>query len=235
MLTGSVLAALGTTLGIGLLALAVAGVRRRPGELGDPTVVPLVLALVAVGTLLSSPVDNGLSRLIETRADVASLEATRDPAAFVRMQRQLDLHSLYDNPPAWSQFWFGSHPTTLQRIAIAEQLGRRMGRSTGRPPAAGSEPGVERTIPGQSESRGSPMDPRPSGPDVRESASAAAALCTGVEGLAGVAEEVVDAATEGVDGDHDDAGDAGDQQAVLDGRGATLSILARRAARMMRR
>ena len=43
------------------------------------------------------------------------------------MQRELDLHSLSDDPPAWSQFWFGSHPTTLQRIAIAQQLGRRFG------------------------------------------------------------------------------------------------------------
>jgi STE24 endopeptidase len=127
VLTGSVLAAFGTTLGIGLLALAVSGIRRRPGALSDPATVPLVLALVAIGTLVSSPVNNGLSRLIETRADVASLEATRDPDAFIRMQRELDLHSLYDNPPAWSQFWFGSHPTTLQRIAVAEQLGRRMG------------------------------------------------------------------------------------------------------------
>jgi STE24 endopeptidase len=76
---------------------------------------------------LSSPVDNGLSRLVETRADIASLEATRDPAAFIAMQRQLDLHSLSDTPVTWSQFWFGSHPTTLERIAIAEQLGRRMG------------------------------------------------------------------------------------------------------------
>jgi STE24 endopeptidase len=127
VLTGSVLAAFGATLGIGLLALAVSGIRRRPGALSDPATVPLVLALVAIGTLVSSPVNNGLSRLIETRADVASLEATRDPDAFIRMQRELDLHSLYDNPPAWSQFWFGSHPTTLQRIAVAEQLGRAMG------------------------------------------------------------------------------------------------------------
>ena len=81
--------------------------------------MPLVLALVAIGTLLSSPVNNGLSRLIETRADVDSLQTTRDPAAFIAMQRQLALHSLSDQPPAWSQFWFGSHPTTLERIAIA--------------------------------------------------------------------------------------------------------------------
>lgn len=127
VLTGSVLAALGTTLGIGLLALALGLVRRRPGSLREPSVVPLVLALVAIGTLLSSPVNNGLSRLIETRADVDALQTTRDPVAFAAMQRQLALHSLSDEPPAWSQFWFGSHPTTLERIAIADQLGRRMG------------------------------------------------------------------------------------------------------------
>ncbi len=131
VLTGSLLAAFGTTLGIALLALVLPLVRRRPGALRDPTVVPLVLALVALGTLLSSPVNNGLSRLIETRADVASLQTTRDPAAFVAMQRELALHSLSSQGPAWSQFWFGSHPTTLQRIAIAEQLGRRMGLPTG--------------------------------------------------------------------------------------------------------
>jgi STE24 endopeptidase len=132
VLVGSVLAALGTTLGIGLLGLALSVRRGRDGP-ADPTSVPLVLALVALGSVLSLPVQNGLSRLIETRADVASLEATRDPGAFVRMQRQLDLHSLSDDPPAWSQFWFGSHPTTLQRIAIAEQLGRRMDVATPSP------------------------------------------------------------------------------------------------------
>jgi len=122
VLTGSLLAALGTTLGIGLLALVLPLARRRPGALRDPTVVPLVVALIAIGTLLTSPVNNGLSRLIETRADVDALQTTRNPAAFIAMQRQLALHSLSDQPPAWSQFWFGSHPTTLERIAIAQQL-----------------------------------------------------------------------------------------------------------------
>jgi STE24 endopeptidase len=130
VLVGSVLAAFGTVLGIGLLGLTVSLVRRGPGGMRDPTVVPLVFALVALGTLLSSPINNGFSRLVETRADVASLEATRDPVAFANMQRALDLHSLSDDPPAWSHFWFGSHPTTLERIAIADQLGRRMGVPT---------------------------------------------------------------------------------------------------------
>jgi STE24 endopeptidase len=129
VLTGSVLAALATMLGIGLLGLVLPLVSAGTAGMRDPTAVPLVLALVAIGTLLASPIDNGLSRLIETRADVASLEATRDPVSFEKMQRALDVHSLSDNGPAWSHFWFGSHPTTLERIAVAEQLGRRMGVS----------------------------------------------------------------------------------------------------------
>jgi STE24 endopeptidase len=123
VLTGSVLAALGTLGGVGLLGLVLQVARRRPSSLREATGVPLLLALLALGSLLSSPVNNGLSRLIETRADVGGLEATRDTAAFVTMQKQLALHSLSDDPPAWSQFWFGSHPTTLERIAIAHQVG----------------------------------------------------------------------------------------------------------------
>jgi STE24 endopeptidase len=131
VLTGSLLAALGTLGGVGLLGLAVQVVRRRPGAVREPSVVPLLLALLALGSLLSSPIDNGLSRLIETRADVGGLEATRDTGAFVTMQKQLALHALSDDPPAWSQFWFGSHPTTLERVAIAQQVGQRFGVHAG--------------------------------------------------------------------------------------------------------
>ena len=86
--------------------------------MADPAVVPLVLALAALAGFVASPVQNTVSRRIETRADVDALAATGDPDAFVQMQRQLALRSFSDpTPPAWSQFWFGSHPTTLQRIA----------------------------------------------------------------------------------------------------------------------
>jgi STE24 endopeptidase len=122
VLSGSLLGALGTFGGVGLLGLAVGVIRRRPGEVADPVTVPLVLALMAVGTILSSPVNNAISREIETRADVDALRTTHDSPAFVEVQRQLALHSLSDDPPAWSQFWFGSHPTTLERIAIAHRM-----------------------------------------------------------------------------------------------------------------
>lgn len=125
VVTGSLLGSAGAVFGVGLLGLLVgaAGGRRRLA-MRDPAVVPLVLALVALGTLLASPVENGISRQIETRADVDALEVTHDPEAFIGVQRQVALHALSDpTPPAWSQWWFGSHPTTLTRIAIARQLG----------------------------------------------------------------------------------------------------------------
>ena len=124
VLTGSLLGAAGAVFGVGLLALVVGAVGERRGvRMCDPVVVPMALALIALGSLLSLPVHNGISRLIETRADVGALEATRDADSFVAVQRQLALRSLADpTPPAWSQWWFGSHPITLTRIAIAEQL-----------------------------------------------------------------------------------------------------------------
>lgn len=127
VLTGSLLGAAGAVFGVGLLALVVGGLSRRGRpSMPEPAVVPLVLALLAIGTFLASPVQNTISRQIETRADVDALEVTRDPAAFEAVQRQLALRSLADpTPPALSQFWFGSHPTGLTRIAIAQQLAER--------------------------------------------------------------------------------------------------------------
>jgi STE24 endopeptidase len=138
VLTGSLLGAAGAVVGIGVLGLVLARRREEGGgetsgsgrRAGDPAVVPRVLALVAVAGLLASPVQNGISRRIEARADVDALLATRDPDAFVEVQRQLAVRSLSDlSTPAWSQFWFGSHPTTRERIAVAGWLSdQRAGR-----------------------------------------------------------------------------------------------------------
>ena len=121
VLTGSLLGAAGALCGVGLLGLVV-GMRRGP-PMSDPVVVPLVLALAALAGFVSTPVQNTVSRQIETRADVDALRATQDPEAFVRMQKELALRSFSDpTPPALVQLWFGSHPTTMQRIGLAEHL-----------------------------------------------------------------------------------------------------------------
>ncbi|MGO4257963.1 M48 family metallopeptidase [Marmoricola sp. RAF53] len=127
VLAGTLLGAAGSAFGIGLLGLVFS--RRRVLDLvggpGDVRAVPLLLALVAVGALLASPVQNTISRAVEARADRASLEATGATDTFIAMQRQLALRSLADpTPPRWSQFWFGSHPTVLQRIGLAQAMAR---------------------------------------------------------------------------------------------------------------
>jgi STE24 endopeptidase len=130
---GTALGAAGAALGSGLLGLLFS--RRwlldRAGatDAGAPEVVALLLALAAVGSLVASPVQNTVSRAIEARADRSALEATHDYTAFTEVQKQLSLRSLSDpTPPALSQFWFGSHPTALQRIGIARALQRQDGQ-----------------------------------------------------------------------------------------------------------
>lgn len=124
--TGTILGVGGTVLGVGLLGLFLAspGVRRRVGVAGpgDPRVVALLLALGAWGSVAISPLESGVSRQLEIRADRDALKATGDPVAFKEMQHALAVAALSDpTPPAWSQWWFGSHPTVLERIALTRQ------------------------------------------------------------------------------------------------------------------
>ncbi len=127
VLLGTTLAAVGSVGAIALLALILDAepVRRRAGVAGaaDPAVVVLVLALAGVGAFVVSPAQNTVSRAIEARADRTSIEATHDDATFVQMQRRLALTSLSDpTPPELSQFWWGSHPTVLQRAGLPRSL-----------------------------------------------------------------------------------------------------------------
>ncbi len=124
VLLGTVLGAVGALFGVSLLALVVdaEAVRRRAGVDGaaDPRSVALLLALVAAAGFLVSPVQNTVSRTIEARADRDALAFTDDVSSFVQVQRELALRSLADpTPPRLTQFWFGSHPTSLQRVGLA--------------------------------------------------------------------------------------------------------------------
>jgi STE24 endopeptidase len=125
VLTGTLIGALGAAAATALLGwlLTWTPLLRRAGAdgPGDPRVVPLVLFLLAAGTLLATPLQNTVSRQIEARADLHALDATRDPESFVDMQRRLSTTNLSDpDPPAAWQWFFGSHPTTAQRVAFAE-------------------------------------------------------------------------------------------------------------------
>lgn len=118
VLTGTVLGAVGVIAAIGLLGLCFGG--DRASELTRASAVPLLFAILAVGSFVVSPLENAMSRAIESRADRVALATTHDAPDFVLVQKQLDLAARLDpSPPAWSQFWWGSHPTVLERISLA--------------------------------------------------------------------------------------------------------------------
>lgn len=124
VLHGTVEGALGFAAGVCLLFLVTGSRRvlRRAGvaEVTDPRAVALLLGLVAWLGFLATPVQNLVSRHIEARADVHSLNLTHDPRTFVRVQHALavhDLSTLDPSPPLY--IWFFDHPTGPQRIALA--------------------------------------------------------------------------------------------------------------------
>ncbi len=129
VLTGTLVGALGAAAGVALLGwlLGSAPLLRRAGADGpaDARVVPLVLLLIALGTVVSTPVQNGVSRQLEARADQHALDLTGDPGAFAAVMQRLAVANLNQpDPPAAWQWFFGSHPTTAQRVAAAQEWSR---------------------------------------------------------------------------------------------------------------
>jgi STE24 endopeptidase len=129
---GTLLGAVGVALLVCLLALVARSdaVLARAGvpSLGDARAVALVLAVLAVLGSASGPAQALISRRIETRADVHSLDLTRDPASMVAMQRRLSTRNLSDLDPSPLVFGlFSTHPTGPQRIALARTWARLHG------------------------------------------------------------------------------------------------------------
>lgn len=114
----------------GFLVLSWEPLLARAGvaTLGDPRSVALVLFVVTVAGLVTAPGQLLGSRRIEARADVHSLDLTRDPTTFVSSFRRLAVVNLSDldpNPVVYALF--ASHPTTPQRIALARNWAKQQG------------------------------------------------------------------------------------------------------------
>ena len=129
VLTGTVIGALGAAAAVVFLYLlgSWTGLLRLAGvtSIGDPRAIGLLLAVAALAGLMSGPVQAFVSRHIEARADAHALALTGDPATFEAMQRHLGTVNLSDpDPPAWEHTLFGSHPSTVERIAAARAYAR---------------------------------------------------------------------------------------------------------------
>jgi STE24 endopeptidase len=112
VLTGTLIGALGAGAGVAFLGwlLGATALLRGAGAAGpgDGQVVGLLLFVLALGTLVSTPVQNLVSRHIEARADLHALDLTQDPDAFVAVQRELGVANLSDpDPPVVWQWVFG--------------------------------------------------------------------------------------------------------------------------------
>ena len=132
VLVGTLLGALGVAAAVCGLAVLLSWppVLRRSGADGmhDPRVVPLVLALVAVGSVVVAPASNLVSRRIEARADVHALDLTRDPQTFADSQRRLALSNLSDlDPHRLAYALFATHPSPTERLAMAREWDRLRG------------------------------------------------------------------------------------------------------------
>jgi Zn-dependent protease with chaperone function len=101
-------------------------VTRRRGGLARPEAVPLALLVVVVAGVVATPLRNVVSRRIEAEADWAALQATHDPAAAHTMFQRLTRTHLADpDPPALLYVLGETHPTAMQRIAMAQAWAAR--------------------------------------------------------------------------------------------------------------
>ncbi|MBD0318182.1 MAG: M48 family metalloprotease [Thermoleophilia bacterium] len=113
----------------GVLAVAWATERARPGGLRDPALVPLGLLVALAVSLATLPLQNAVSRRYEAEADWLALTATGDPSAAIELDRRLALTSLGDpDPPSWAKILLSTHPSAMERIAMAEAFRERGSR-----------------------------------------------------------------------------------------------------------
>jgi STE24 endopeptidase len=110
----------------GTWAVAVVAARIAPrGAALGPRAVPAVALSLAIVVPVLTMISNQLSRAVEARADAFSLELTRDPATFTDFQRRIAVKNVSDpDPPALVRFLLGTHPSTLERIGMAEAFKR---------------------------------------------------------------------------------------------------------------
>ncbi len=110
----------------GMLAAARLAERLGPRDgLGTAAAVPAVVLAVGIMAPAVTSISNQLSRAVEQRADQYSLELTREPRTLIAFQRRIALTNVSDpDPPGWVHFLLGTHPTTLDRIGLAERFER---------------------------------------------------------------------------------------------------------------
>ena len=98
------------------------GTLLRIPSLASVTSLPLFLCIISILGFISSPVDNTVSRYLESRADAYAITMVQDKEAAVHTFQELSKASLSQlNPPGLVKLFRYSHPTMLERISTLEE------------------------------------------------------------------------------------------------------------------
>ena len=113
----------GLLLGLFASGLFFLVVPRLFGLEGSPALPARVAALAFAFFLVSLPVSNVVSRGFERDADRFALELTRDPDAFIVLERALVVKNCADPAPGRVlHFLLHTHPSPAERILAAEEF-----------------------------------------------------------------------------------------------------------------
>ena len=102
-------------------AFLIARLTRCRGGMAQARAVPVALLIFVTLNVLALPIDNMISRRYEAESDWVALQTTREPDSARALFNSFADTALQDpTPPGWALVWLDSHPTLLQRVAMAE-------------------------------------------------------------------------------------------------------------------
>ena len=85
--------------------------------------LPMLALWLTIFTLITTPINNTISRKYEYEADRYALETMHNKEAFAGMMHKLAETNLADvSPHPLVEFWFHDHPSIEKRIKAAEQV-----------------------------------------------------------------------------------------------------------------
>jgi STE24 endopeptidase len=94
---------------------------RRRGGMGEAAAVPLAILALVVLDLVALPIQNVITRHMESEADWLALQTTKDPADATALFKTFVPTALSNpNPPTWEYLFLENHPTVDQRLAMVE-------------------------------------------------------------------------------------------------------------------
>lgn len=86
----------------------------------DPRLVGWIILLLILGQWIVRPIENQISRIFESQADLRSLELIEDPQLAIDCEKRMAISNKSNVAPSpWNTWMFSTHPSSVQRIERA--------------------------------------------------------------------------------------------------------------------